>query len=462
MERVHSMFSNAFHSPAGQLVDKATASALNEEEWNINMEACDTINSYSEGPKDGVRAIKKRLSSSKNFNQISITLSLLETCVKNCGGQFHILVTSKEFCNDTLLKLIQPKNNPPLVLQQRVLGLIKQYAETFGSNPMMSGVKAVYDELVEKGYDFPKTTSLKGMLKYGPKPQSTSRGDRPPGEPHRSSHPSEPPQRSAASNPGSPVKMSNEQQAKLRKDMAIVNGNIKVFSEMLTELSPQNCDPAEYELLQELSRTCRAMQQRIVELIGQVTNEDLTVDLLRLNDDLNNVFLRHERFERYKSTKEASSEPHKPPASASPSYPVPSTAHNFPTPNPVEPPPSYSDTEQPTPVVSDLIDFGDDTPTSNTIPQKELSSEVAGISLNGESPAKSQPSSQLTLSEQLAAFDDTPKEVLDLGASENEIEQWLSSDGSALGNPPESENVTDEFSAFLNQRATVANQLPDK
>lgn len=47
--------------------------------------------------------------------------------------------------------------------------------------------------------------------------------------------------------------------------------------------------------VQELNRTCRSMQQRIVELISCVSNEAVTEELLHVNDDLNNIFLRYER-----------------------------------------------------------------------------------------------------------------------------------------------------------------------
>lgn len=52
--------------------------------------------------------------------------------------------------------------------------------------------------------------------------------------------------------------------------------------------SPPNPD-------QDLNRTCRAMQQRVLELIPRIGNEQLTEELLIVNDNLNNVFLRHER-----------------------------------------------------------------------------------------------------------------------------------------------------------------------
>lgn len=48
---------------------------------------------------------------------------------------------------------------------------------------------------------------------------------------------------------------------------------------------------------QELNRICRAMQQRIVELISCVSNEAVTEELLHVNDDLNNIFLRYDRLE---------------------------------------------------------------------------------------------------------------------------------------------------------------------
>lgn len=55
----------------------------------------------------------------------SLLLQVLEACVKNCGHRFHILVSSREFVEGVLVRAIIPKNNPPLVLHDRVLSIIQ-------------------------------------------------------------------------------------------------------------------------------------------------------------------------------------------------------------------------------------------------------------------------------------------------------------------------------------------------
>ena len=47
-----------------------------------------------------------------------------------------------------------------------------------------------------------------------------------------------------------------------------------------------------YAHFQQLHDTCKAMQNRLVELISQLANDEVTAELLRINDLLNNLFLR--------------------------------------------------------------------------------------------------------------------------------------------------------------------------
>ena len=66
----------------------------------------------------------------------------------------------------------------------------------------------------------------------------------------RSPGPGIPPQPVVPPVSGVPVVPTQEQLAKLRSELDVVQGNVRVMSEMLTELSPGNCDSSDLELLQ--------------------------------------------------------------------------------------------------------------------------------------------------------------------------------------------------------------------
>uniref|UniRef100_A0A0V0J2D8 GAT domain-containing protein n=2 Tax=Schistocephalus solidus TaxID=70667 RepID=A0A0V0J2D8_SCHSO len=80
----------------------------------------------------------------------------------------------------------------------------------------------------------------------------------------------------------------------------VVQTNIHILNDMLTELQPDSVNPDDLELLQELNETCHLMQQRVAEFLAQVADDAVTLSLLQLNDELNGAFQRYERFERYR------------------------------------------------------------------------------------------------------------------------------------------------------------------
>ncbi|XP_066496502.1 TOM1-like protein 2 isoform X2 [Tiliqua scincoides] len=306
------LLGNPFSTPVGQSLEKATDGSLQSEDWTLNMEICDIINETEEGPKDAIRALKKRLNGNKNYREVMLALTVLETCVKNCGHRFHILVANRDFIDGVLVKIISPKNNPPTIVQDKVLALIQAWADAFRSSPDLTGVVHIYEELKRKGVEFPMA-DLDALS-----PIHTPQRSVPEVDPAANMHKSQSQQRMSsgsyispsppaystpptpALNVTGPILANTEQIARLRSELDVVRGNTKVMSEMLTEMVPGQEDSSDLELLQELNRTCRAMQQRIVELISRVSNEEVTEELLHVNDDLNNVFLRYERFERYR------------------------------------------------------------------------------------------------------------------------------------------------------------------
>ncbi|KIH55084.1 GAT domain protein, partial [Ancylostoma duodenale] len=174
------------------------------------------------------------------------------------------------------------------------------WADAFRNQPDLQGVVQVYEELVSKGVTFP-ATDLDAMAPILTPKQSYE----------------------VVSQPDGPITASAEQLAKLRSDLDVVNSNLKVFREMLTEIVPGRETQEELQLLKELHSTCKQMQLRVLDLIRTVGNEEVTcefqcystfigIDLLRkcnsglrfniadellvMNDEFNSVFEKYDRF----------------------------------------------------------------------------------------------------------------------------------------------------------------------
>ncbi|XP_053683499.1 target of Myb1 membrane trafficking protein isoform X2 [Sabethes cyaneus] len=484
---VSALGGNPFSTPVGQRIEQATDGTLASENWALNMEICDMINESSDGARDAMKAIRKRLTQNagKNYTIIMYTLTVLETCVKNCGKAFHVLVANKEFIQE-LVKLIGPKNDPPPIVQEKVLSLIQIWADAFRSQPDLNGVVLVYQELKNKGIEFPATDLDSLAPIYTPQrsvPDGAATESSISLSPH---HVSQTPNSPAMPPPSS---MSQEQIAKLQSELDIVTMNMTVLGDMLTELKPGQEDPADYQLLSELVATCREMQNRIFELIGKVSHDELTAELLRLNDELNNLFLRHARFEKSRDPKTASL--------TTPSA-ILGAAMGVPPSGDLGPAAASTDKKE------SLIDLSDE--ASGGGGTTALSSQLAGLSVGKGATATSQLSQLNSVSAQSGGaantkkvippdvvsdeFDifaqsrnttgdgvkDSPKMDV-LGPNKNtrdtefdEMEKWLGNpedidsvepteNGGNIGGAEES-LTSKEFEKFLAERAAVADNLP--
>lgn len=292
----NALIGNPFSTSVGAKIEQATDGTLASENWALNMEICDLVNETEEGPRDAIKAIRKRLTQNagKNYTVIMYTLTILETCIKNCGKRFHVLVCNKDFIQE-LVKLIGPKNDPPTAVQEKVLSLIQCWASAFQSQPELSGVNAVYQDLLAKGIEFPPT-DLDSLAPIHTPRKSVTEKPVPPPEPRP-----QPRGESASPRHVPPTftgTLTPEQRAKLQSELDVVQSNMSVLGEMLHEIKPGEEQPDELELLQELHVTCQSMQQRLVELISKISNDGLCEELLRINDELNNLFLRYSRWDK--------------------------------------------------------------------------------------------------------------------------------------------------------------------
>ncbi|KAI1301579.1 TOM1-like protein 2 [Halotydeus destructor] len=441
---------NPLATAIGQKIEQATDPSLNSEDWAVNMEICDMINDTDEGPRDAVRAIKKRLHqyAGKDHEVIMFTLTVLETCVKNCGKRFHLQVSNKDFIQD-LVKLIGPKNDPPASLQERVLSLIQTWAHAFRNQHDLNGVYQVYCDLKTKGIEFPSADPDSMAPIHTPQRSSV-----------RSSHSesesvpvtSRPAHRSPSA-PTGPVKLNSEQLAKLQSELDVVQGNMRVFGEMLDELTPGKEHTDDWELLKDLNSTCESMQKRIVELIEKVANEEVTIELLRINDELNTLFIRYGRFVKKKSGSNSSSR-----------VPV-EIAITQPTRS------SQSAAE------ASLIDLDDLVAPGSSGDPNDLVSRINSMTMQTSIPQNSgagnddfddfaqsrsdpkpnniQTANAVPPTSQAAAVGGAGLDELD------EMERWLH-DEPEVRNSESSSLANADFERFLAQRAMAADRLPDR
>ncbi|VDN09062.1 unnamed protein product [Dibothriocephalus latus] len=107
-------------------LERATDSGKPCIDWALILEICDALCETDDGPKDAIRAIRKRLTSSAGKDHLSVwyTLLLIEACVKNCGKRFQAQVANRDFLRD-LIKLLLPKYDAPIQIQTKVLLMLK-------------------------------------------------------------------------------------------------------------------------------------------------------------------------------------------------------------------------------------------------------------------------------------------------------------------------------------------------
>nr|XP_019606738.1 PREDICTED: TOM1-like protein 1 isoform X2 [Rhinolophus sinicus] len=271
-----------YATSVGLLIEKATFAGVQTEDWGQFMHICDVINTASDGPKDAVKALKKRISKNYNHKEIELTLS-------NCGPSFQSLIVKKEFVKECLVKLLNPRYNLPLDVQNRILNFIKTWSQGFPGGVDVSEVREVYLDLLKKGVQFPLSDAEAETAEQ----ETAQVSSNPP-----TSVPTAPALPSVVVPKHMTVTLEPEQIGKLHSELDMVKMNVKVMSTILMENIPGTENRDDIELLEKLYKIGREMQERIMDLLVVVENEDVTIELIQVNEDLNNAILGYERFTR--------------------------------------------------------------------------------------------------------------------------------------------------------------------
>lgn len=99
------------------------------------------------------------------------------------------------------------------------------------------------------------------------------------------SYPAQQASHASSNRPSGAIKLNEEQWKKLNGELRVVESNVQVLNEIINELNSRpnkNFEPSDQDLvlMKEIYETCKEMQKRVTQLIGNVSNEGVISKIL--------------------------------------------------------------------------------------------------------------------------------------------------------------------------------------
>ncbi|KAL7589918.1 hypothetical protein Lser_V15G39968 [Lactuca serriola] len=276
-------FSSSSSSSANSAVvrvDKATSEFLNGPDWTINIDICDTINANPWLVKDVVKALKKRLQH-KNPHVQLLSLTLLETMVKNCGDNVHYQIAERNILAE-MIKIVKKKTD--MRVREKILVLLDSWQEAFGGRGgKYPQYYFAYDELRQAGVQFPHRSPDAAPIFT------------PPVTHHPSVGPTQP-------NYGMPSNSSTRLDEAMASEIENLSMSViesmrnvsELLSEMLQEVDPNDRAAIKDEVIVDVVDRCRSNQKKLMQMLASTSDEELLGQGIELNDNLQTVLAKHD------------------------------------------------------------------------------------------------------------------------------------------------------------------------
>ncbi|GMI98108.1 TOM1-LIKE 5 [Hibiscus trionum] len=260
---------------AAELVNSATSEKLAEMDWAKNIEICELVARDQRQAKDVVKAIKKRLGSKNPIAQLYAVL-LLEMLMNNIGENVHKLVIDTGIL-PILVKIVKKKSDLPV--RERIFLLLDATQTSLGgaSGKFPQYYSAYYD-LVSSGVEFPQrspTTPSNPPVSLPTKPNTLN------GELASARH-------EAA------AKQAEPQIVPESSIIQKASNALEVLKEVLDAVDTQNPEGAKDEFTLDLVEQCSFQKQRVMHLVMSSRDEKVVSRAIELNEQLQNVLIRHE------------------------------------------------------------------------------------------------------------------------------------------------------------------------
>uniref|UniRef100_A0A8C3F4Z0 Golgi associated, gamma adaptin ear containing, ARF binding protein 2 n=1 Tax=Chrysemys picta bellii TaxID=8478 RepID=A0A8C3F4Z0_CHRPI len=273
--------------------NKATDPSIPEENWECIQRFCDQVNADLEGPSIAPRLLAHKIQSPQEMEALH-ALTVLETCVNNCGERFHYEVAKFRFLNE-LIKVLSPKylgTWSTEKVKSRVIEIMFSWTVWF---PQEVKIRDAYQMLKKQGVikQDPKLLEDKILPPPSPRPKNSifdvdEEKSKLLARLLKSNHPED--LQAANRLIKSMIKEEQEKSAKVSKRLnAIdeVHSSVKLLGEMLTSYKRQEFSKSDLEILQSLFERCEKLRPLLFRLASETTDDDEALaEILQANDKL--------------------------------------------------------------------------------------------------------------------------------------------------------------------------------
>ncbi|XP_066563385.1 ADP-ribosylation factor-binding protein GGA1 [Amia ocellicauda] len=277
-------------------INKATNPLNKELDWESVRAFCEQLNKDLEGPQLATRLLAHKIQSPQEWEAMQ-ALTVLETCMKNCGKRFHSEVGKFRFLNE-LIKVVSPKylgSRAPEKVKGKVLELM--YSWTVGL-PDEVKIADAYQMLKKQGIvkQDPALPDDRPLPPPPPRPKNAIFEDEEKSKMLarllNSSHPED--LRAANKLIKEMVQEDQKRMDRVSRRVSAleeVNNNVRLLTELLGDYSPAPSQPnPNEELIRELYQRCEKMRPTLFRLASDTEdNDEALAEILQANDSLTQV-----------------------------------------------------------------------------------------------------------------------------------------------------------------------------
>uniref|UniRef100_A0A3B5BAQ4 ADP-ribosylation factor-binding protein GGA1-like n=1 Tax=Stegastes partitus TaxID=144197 RepID=A0A3B5BAQ4_9TELE len=276
-------------------INKATNPLNKETDWDSIKGFCDQLDNEQEGPQLATRLLAHKIQSPQEWEALQ-ALMLLETCMKNCGKQFHSEVGKFRFLNE-LIKVVSPKYlgaRAPEPVKKKVLEMMYSWTVRL---PDESKIADAYQMLKKQGIvkQDPVLPDDKPLPPPAPRAKSAIFEDEEKSKMLSRLLNSTHPEDLRAAN--KLIKeMVQEDQKRVEKVSKRVNAiqevkeSVSLLSQLLEGYSKESCSQSNQELIKDLYQRCEKMRPTLFRLASDTEDSDEALaDILQANDSLTQV-----------------------------------------------------------------------------------------------------------------------------------------------------------------------------